>query len=546
MSSPACWTCRLRRKKCDRTRPICSACAGLDIDCHYSAVRPEWMDGGQKQDDMTKAIKAQVRQGSSSRRDKEFSVQVLPLGESSTSLQAPPSIDSPASTSSAAPVHATGQDETDDFLMTLYLDTVFPFLFPWYQPTSISGGRSWFLAILKGQLGIKHTAISISAYYFALSLAQDASHTLRTPCEQHVWDTLALHMKSSLKIIRQDMDGLSKAPPHTKADIFRQTHVLEGIIQLLIFETTMARGGDWNMHLTAALALFNDIFETHGMKDGQRDLGVVLRAMDQDRPFFDGIKLGFSVWTADQASFQFFAAFLIFADIISSVSLKTPPHLQHYHRSLIADSHPSVDYSHDETRGIRMGDYVGCPGWVLVAQGEVARLESLKHSAEPTQRAATAEEVRNQSIELERMLEDGLVTTSNSASQTQNRVPVVEAWIHATMLYLTIIIEGWDPSHPRILHGVQRILEIISTMPWKLSLRSTMWPFCVAGCLAASEQEDMFRSVVSAMGPFQAFGTAKEALGLMERIWGLRNQLDKDSWSLCHCFEVDGVHFLLI
>ncbi|KAJ4162919.1 hypothetical protein NW754_014340 [Fusarium falciforme] len=114
------------------------------------------------------------------------------------------------------------------------------------------------------------------------------------------------------------------------------------------------------------------------------------------------------------------------------------------------------------------------------------------------------------------------------------------------MLYLTIVLEGWDPSHPRVLRGVHRILEIASTIPWQLSLRSIMWPFCVAGCLAAPEQEDMFRSVVSAMGPFQAFGTAKEALGLMERAWGLRNQLDRDSWSLCNCFEVDGVKFLLI
>ncbi|RSL69378.1 hypothetical protein CEP53_002245 [Fusarium sp. AF-6] len=540
MSSPACWTCRLRRKKCDRVRPICAACAGLDIDCHYSAVKPEWMDGGQKQDDMAKAIKAQVRQSTSSRRDKEFSVQILPLGESSSSLQTPPSQDSLAS---ATPVHATGQDETDDFLMTLYLDTVFPFLFPWYQPTSISGGRTWLLAILKGQLGIKYTALSISAYYFTLTLAKDASHTLRTPCEQHVWDTLALHMKTSLNIVRQDMDGLSK---HTKVDLFRQTHVLGGIVQLLIFETTMARGNDWNMHLTAALALFNDIFEAHGMKDGQYDLGAVLRGMGQDWAFFEGAQLGFSVWTADQASFQFFSAFLIFADIISSVSLRTPPRLQQYHRSLIADSHPPSEFSDDKVQGIRMEDYVGCPGWVLVTLGEVAKLESLKHTVDTFQGGRIPEELRNQSIRLEGMLEDGLVAISSSTNQTQNRVPVVEAWIHATILYLTIVVEGWNPSHPKILRSVQRILEIISTIPWQLSLRSIMWPFCVAGCLAAPEQEDMFRSVVSAMGPFQVFGTAKEALRLTERIWRLRNQLDKDSWSLCHCFEVDGAGFLLI
>ncbi|KAM0421477.1 hypothetical protein ACHAPT_010650 [Fusarium lateritium] len=428
--------------------------------------------------------------------------------------------------------------------MALYLDTVFPFLFPWYQPTSLSGGRGWLIAILKKQQAIKHTAISISAYYFALSLAKDARHTLRTPCEQHVWDTLALHMDLSLKMIRKDMDALSKE--HTKPDIFRQAHILQGIVQLLIFATTMARGSDWNMHLTAALTLFNQLFEHYGIKNGQHDLGAVLGAMDQDRPIFEEIELGFSVWTADQASFQFFAAFLIFADVIASVSLRTPARLQHYHHSLIADHHPSIEYSNSKTQGICMQDYVGCPGWVLITLGQVARLESLKYSAEPIQRANMTEELRNQSIQLERTLEDSLSSISNKPNQTQNQALVVEAWIHATLLHLTIVIQGWNPSHPSILPRVHRILEIISTLPWQLSLRSIMWPFCVAGCLASQEQEHMFRSAVSAMGPFQAFGTAKEALGLMERIWAFRDQLETDSWSLCHCFEVEGVHFLLI
>lgn len=62
--------------------------------------------------------------------------------------------------------------------MRLYRDTVFPFLFPCYHPANISGGRSWLLAILKGQPGIRHMAISISAYYFALSLAKDSQSSI--------------------------------------------------------------------------------------------------------------------------------------------------------------------------------------------------------------------------------------------------------------------------------------------------------------------------------------------------------------------------------
>lgn len=44
-----CWTCRLRRKKCDERRPSCASCEGLGIDCHGYGQRPEWMDGCEKE-----------------------------------------------------------------------------------------------------------------------------------------------------------------------------------------------------------------------------------------------------------------------------------------------------------------------------------------------------------------------------------------------------------------------------------------------------------------------------------------------------------------
>ncbi|KAF4459237.1 C6 zink-finger PRO1A [Fusarium albosuccineum] len=509
MSSPACWTCRLRRKKCDRARPICESCANLDIDCHYSAARPDWMDGGRRQAEMTKVVRAQVREGSSSRRDKSFGVQVLPLGQTSSGQSsAAPANSKPDSP--PKPVHISTQEEVDDFLLALYLDTVFPSLFPWYQPSSLSGGRSWLLALLKGQKAIRHTAISTGAYYWALSLAKDASHTLRTPCEQYVWDTMAMHMDSSMQIIRQDMNSPSSA----KVDVFHQTHLFGSVVQLLIFETTLAKGSDWKMHLTAAVALFNDIFAHHGMKHGRHDLGSVLIAMQQERSMFEGIKLGFSLWTADQAAFQFFSAFLIFADIISSISLGSAPQLGHCYEDLIADDHSCQD---EQGLMLQMEDYVGCPGWVLISIGEISRLESWKHSG---QYSGCAEELHNQAKGLEKKLQDGLASISGSDPQvkTPSRALVAKMWIHAAILHLTVVVEGWQPSHPTITHHVQSISHLLETIPWHLSLRSIMWPFCVAGCLASQDQEHIFRSAVAAMGPFQAFGTAKQALGLMERL----------------------------
>jgi C6 transcription factor Pro1 len=52
-----CWTCRLRRKKCDELRPECATCEGLGIACHGYGQRPEFMDGGEKE----KAAAAETR-----------------------------------------------------------------------------------------------------------------------------------------------------------------------------------------------------------------------------------------------------------------------------------------------------------------------------------------------------------------------------------------------------------------------------------------------------------------------------------------------------
>ncbi|RAL11392.1 C6 transcription factor rosa [Aspergillus homomorphus CBS 101889] len=59
-SRSGCFTCRLRRKKCDETRPICASCAKLGLKCDYRT--PGWwqsVDQRRRQKDM---IKKRIRQ----------------------------------------------------------------------------------------------------------------------------------------------------------------------------------------------------------------------------------------------------------------------------------------------------------------------------------------------------------------------------------------------------------------------------------------------------------------------------------------------------
>ncbi|KAF1836435.1 hypothetical protein BDW02DRAFT_546039 [Decorospora gaudefroyi] len=62
-SNNGCWTCRLRRKKCDEIRPFCSPCMSLDLECHGYGPRPVWMDNGVLQKAQAARLKRLVSQG---------------------------------------------------------------------------------------------------------------------------------------------------------------------------------------------------------------------------------------------------------------------------------------------------------------------------------------------------------------------------------------------------------------------------------------------------------------------------------------------------
>lgn len=71
-SLDGCWTCHLRRKKCDELRPACGGCATLEIDCLISEEKPEWMDGGEKQKEKAEWLKRDVKRKAGSRRERRF------------------------------------------------------------------------------------------------------------------------------------------------------------------------------------------------------------------------------------------------------------------------------------------------------------------------------------------------------------------------------------------------------------------------------------------------------------------------------------------
>jgi hypothetical protein len=124
---------------------------------------------------------------------------------------------------------------------------------------------------------------------------------------------------------------------------------------------------------------------------------------------------------------------------------------------------------------------------------------------------------------------------------------VTRVWAHAALVYLFVVVSGWQPASVDVRYHVGLIVELLTRQisPPAL-LRTMVWPFCVAGCLAEPTQEDHLRGIVEALHPPSVFGTARKALEIMENVWRKRDAGDTASRDLATCFRSQGDLVLLV
>lgn len=120
-SKQGCWTCRLRRKKCDERQPICLTCEQLKITCHGYGSKPEWMDGSAKEKAMIDQIKQIVKH--TSRRKGRLNTalsrfqrkeEAPVLAPKPAPLISQPQSDSPQSTSTAPTTNGGSSEHTHE------------------------------------------------------------------------------------------------------------------------------------------------------------------------------------------------------------------------------------------------------------------------------------------------------------------------------------------------------------------------------------------------------------------------------------------------
>jgi hypothetical protein len=611
-SQSGCYTCRLRRKKCDERRPECSGCAALEITCHYGDVKPDWMDGGPKQKEMAEHVKAQVKKQASRRRDRKY-LELLETGTSKVSLSddgpgadvdrdrdhnrdgdggrhrdrdrdrdrdrerghaydatsAPSTKESPNSHVSGStagtsppevPWHSQafggggGVDEqaemdrsADIHYTCMYLDYVFPHLFPHYRPHILVGGRGWVMdALQSNNKSLYHITVSLASYYFALILNNGEPE--HNECMAKMVQNLQTQMELGLRELQREVSSLHSRKMNPRDGLV----VMESIIQLLIFEVAMGNRENWKLHLDAAIALFRQILPD---PEGWEEMlyGLVNKRwpppeMGMKRP-----------WSTSQAACRFFTANLLYTDVLSSVTLACPPRLYSYQNTIMPSCNTTQWSPCTMGEGpLRMEEFRGLHNWVLQVIGDIASLHAWKKS-QSLAGSLSINELLSRGTILMDAIKGGIMAIQNTDPRpdtvaTVISVPVLSEqpsyamhntiWLYAALIYLNTVLTGWQPSCPEISSAVSKTTHLLLNLPSGTCLGALAWPLCVAGCLAPPEDEVKYKTIVARLGGLQPFGSLREAMNIMERVWA-RRPLD-ESWDVAQCMNILGHGVVLL
>jgi hypothetical protein len=555
-SSHGCWTCRLRRKKCDEKKPVCGACGNLEIKCHYQQDnKPEWMDGGIEQAEMSEQVKREIKTKARRRRGEpmfEISSDFTIAPPNLPRVPADPIFDLCEATTTnhtdtmesysqgsmlwlqqglqhehnSRDAHESRAFEGSDAVLSLfYLEKVLPFLFPFYNPSLLQGGKAWILEMIMRRQAVRQ-AILCQSFYFSL--------TYGTAVGDANWEEVLTQAKSTFWTLRESLKIIDNLD--IGKNLGCTVRVMTSIMQVHRFEVTILSFKNWQTHLNAVVGLFKQLLDSDSSFNAiMNRLGppIILPVQNTRLP------------NAEQAAFRFSSTLVILDDIIASTTLQKRPRLYNHHPSLLCTDIEGVDPP------VNIETVFGVKNWALLQIGEIAALDAWKLDCRRAgnldvmklaHRAASIKESLIAHLtELENSPTNEIISSLDiftpSDLRPNHRSLITRVWAHAALLYLFIVTSGWQPANDDIRYHVSRIVELSYQISPQALLRTVVWPFCVAGCLAEPAQETEFRQMIQGLKPPNLFGNMHKALEIIENAWKNRTTGDIATRDLSACFR---------
>ncbi|KAH8589386.1 fungal-specific transcription factor domain-containing protein [Bisporella sp. PMI_857] len=548
-SKQGCWTCRLRKKKCDEGRPHCSTCESLSITCYGFGPKPDWMNNKEKEKAVVNSLKEIVKHTSRRKAATQYSKQrdpIIKIAPKSSSVSAD---NSSTSGSGSSPDHGVTppsdhgsfkEDRVQDALLTNlsspkhgvqllpdsmvylpseqtvllmhFLDNVFPLQFPLYKPGILEGGRGWVLALALRTKALYHALLALGAHSRTVLLTQ-----LNHPSKVHT----LVGQETSLEVCIQELNRLAQnSCPHNGLG------VVAAVFQMVFYELYVGHGNSWKPHLRAAMNMFQ-----RGHEQSFAGLGLDERArtiLMEDRP----LSLDESLVTEQIVAFRFLGGSMVWLDIISSITSGTTPNLFGFHSCVICSS------SH-----IQLEHIMGCKNWAMLQIGRIAALYEQTSQAlhqgqfDCTRFKDTLEDIgREIQCGSAQDALDGFSISDSGIGPFQNAgftSPALITHIFAYMatIYLHLIAHGFQKLD-MIDSTVSEVMQLLQTRISVALLPALICPLYMVACVARQEEEKQFFRNIFNSTPIldPTLNHRKRILPILEEIWRRRQARPSFAW----------------
>ncbi|KAK0667309.1 fungal-specific transcription factor domain-containing protein [Cercophora samala] len=483
------------------------------------------------------------------------------------------------------------RSERDAHRTMFYLDYVFPFLFPFYRPSLLDFGRGWLLVLLQRNQALFHVAQTMAGYFYGIILSsEDSKGGVPELCKSHNLEAIQLQQELGLQWLRREIQGV--VDKGVEGHLKEASEVVACIVQLLTSEVAVGNGWNWRVHLEAAAGLWGEMWRFHGLgkvdvggEEGEREVMCFMMLLLQLGTNPKSFTPRGQPWGTGQATLRFFSAQLLFLDVVGSTALGEGPRLQRWHGHLLdtiggeeLEKMVGVKITEKELElpHLKLVEFIGLENWAVVAIGEVAALYGYKKEMKRMGALSMTELVSRATV-IESRIRAGLVGLGEpevkhdcpssgrvpkdhpmlhftahgmlSAQSMHSTAVHTRIWAQAALTYLQVVVSGWQPASQEIHNSVTETLNLmLYCLPVSACLRALVWPLTVTGCLAAPEQEQIFRNMVGAVGCLKNFGTIKEGLAIMEHVWANRAQIEQnaDQWDIAACLSCLGQPSILI
>ncbi|KAF2863654.1 hypothetical protein K470DRAFT_226270 [Piedraia hortae CBS 480.64] len=531
-SRSGCFTCRLRRKKCEEGKPECKACRHLGLQCDYA--RPIWWGTAEQRRQHKEIIKAAIKKSQLSK--KAASHAIPDFSAPRLSSAAPPSLCSaptasdpftshPHSRSSASPsadwdpyLFSEGLvDPSACFPLEVDVKTEHHVLvngdnwvsYPWSEPEFVTEPKFFpEPPVIEGP-SVEHCDLYLHNQFLEtvqpllfpildLDQPDSASGLILPSLESNsayrhcCLSAAAVHLKATRQVAAELIDpDISRHRYAAVSELCNalehdndHTHLLDATLGMIFFKCSVGRHDEnlmdipWHQHFQAAVNLIGKL----------------------DLPISSPVPTSMSL-----------AAWI---DIIGATMLGQAP--------AFADSYRNLNLVGGSAG---LSSLMGCDDSVMFIISEIACLDATREFLAEEALCAYVETLGHAIDDTEPGpgAVQGCFTPTGSIRADQLRINVTALFRLAARIYLCSLVPGFDPRQESMCRLVASFTDLLTYIPeGPLGFdRSLAWPFLITGAQATNTSS--FRAVLNErcrrMGDAAHFGSFGRVRQILHDVW---------------------------